>query len=255
MEKRELQGYLGMFGEPWHAKDPNQARARPDPCSHDALRKIKTWLRSDLYPPSILQSKSRDCPSPCYKYLGLKNGNHNSLETSTYLSVQQPQDCRSTPTSLETSTHLPAHTMSTPSSPYHPSTSNDPTSSEISESDVSKQRPSRSQSRRARRRKAQQKQQMAPVAEDREESNSPSPEASSKVDISGFINGVAMHHDELPLRGANPNQGHRKNERSGRRQSDEMEKQDGLKLLLELNLDIELELKASIRGDVTLALL
>jgi hypothetical protein len=31
--------------------------------------------------------------------------------------------------------------------------------------------------------------------------------------------------------------------------------QDGLKLRLELNLDIEVELKASIHGDLTLALL
>ena len=41
---------------------------------------------------------------------------------------------------------------------------------------------------------------------------------------------------------------------AGRGQSELME-QDGLKLRLELNLDIEVELKASIHGDLTLALL
>ena len=34
----------------------------------------------------------------------------------------------------------------------------------------------------------------------------------------------------------------------------ELKDQDGLKLTLEANLDIEIELKASIRGDLTLSL-
>lgn len=43
-----------------------------------------------------------------------------------------------------------------------------------------------------------------------------------------------------------------KGEKSG---DSKMMEQDGLKLRLELNLDVEVELKASIRGDLTLALL
>ena len=59
----------------------------------------------------------------------------------------------------------------------------------------------------------------------------------------------------LPIRGGKPNSNQVSKDDPKEAQSDEMDKQDGLKLRLELNLDIELELKASIRGDITLALL
>jgi hypothetical protein len=38
------------------------------------------------------------------------------------------------------------------------------------------------------------------------------------------------------------------------KQEKSLDEQDGLKLKLEANLDIEIELKASIRGDLTLSL-
>jgi hypothetical protein len=57
---------------------------------------------------------------------------------------------------------------------------------------------------------------------------------------------------EIPMRGTDPNQPYRMPEKAGKSALDE---QDGLKLKLEANLEIEIELKASIRGDLTLSLL
>ena len=57
---------------------------------------------------------------------------------------------------------------------------------------------------------------------------------------------------EIPMRPGNPEQKLKTAEKGG--ESDLMD-QDGLKLRIELNLDIEIELKARIHGDLTLALL
>jgi len=51
------------------------------------------------------------------------------------------------------------------------------------------------------------------------------------------------------MRGTNPNQPYMQE-----KNKDSLENQDGLKLTLEANLEIEIELKASIRGDLTLSL-
>lgn len=58
---------------------------------------------------------------------------------------------------------------------------------------------------------------------------------------------------EIPVRGSNPQQPYympRKEEKGSA-----LKDTDGLKLTLEANLEIEIELKASIRGDLTLSLL
>jgi hypothetical protein len=56
---------------------------------------------------------------------------------------------------------------------------------------------------------------------------------------------------EIPMRGSDPNQPvYMKPEK----QKGALEDTDGLKLTLEANLDVEIELKASIRGDLTLSL-
>ncbi|KAF2432046.1 hypothetical protein EJ08DRAFT_648432 [Tothia fuscella] len=57
---------------------------------------------------------------------------------------------------------------------------------------------------------------------------------------------------EVPMRGTGPNQPYKTPTEAGNMGS--LDKQDGLKLRIEANLDIELELKASIRGDITLSL-
>lgn len=57
---------------------------------------------------------------------------------------------------------------------------------------------------------------------------------------------------EIPMRGTNPDEPFRM-EPQGKTGS-ELKDQDGLKLTLEANLEIEIELKASIRGDLTLSL-
>ncbi|KAL9135145.1 MAG: hypothetical protein Q9175_003661 [Cornicularia normoerica] len=145
-----------------------------------------------------------------------------------------------------------------------------PQTKETTDSDISDTpgKRSRSQSRRARRRKAQQrtqekKQHMPSLNEDGEEGEeqSSSPEAGGgapqplqhisgdEKSMDGPVTHARAQRGEIPVRGGKPNQ-----EKKGG-QSEEMMKQDGLKLRIELNLDIELELKASIRGDITLALL
>jgi hypothetical protein len=58
---------------------------------------------------------------------------------------------------------------------------------------------------------------------------------------------------EIPMRGTDPNQPYRMEEKA--KPSGGLDEQDGLKLKLEANLEIEIELKASIRGDLTLSLL
>lgn len=57
---------------------------------------------------------------------------------------------------------------------------------------------------------------------------------------------------EIPMRGTAPKQPYYNDMEGGKSNLDD---QDGLKLSLEANLSIEIELKASIRGDLTLSLL
>ncbi|KAH6870847.1 hypothetical protein BKA58DRAFT_185375 [Alternaria rosae] len=57
---------------------------------------------------------------------------------------------------------------------------------------------------------------------------------------------------EIPMRGTDPNQPYRMEPQQ--QKGSELKDQDGLKLTLEANLEIEIELKASIRGDLTLSL-
>lgn len=57
---------------------------------------------------------------------------------------------------------------------------------------------------------------------------------------------------EIPMRGTHPGQAYYADPSKEKGKLDET---DGLKLTLEANLDIEIELKASIRGDLTLSLM
>ncbi len=138
---------------------------------------------------------------------------------------------------------------------------------------------SRSQSRRARRRKtnqqqssqaqAQSKQSLPPV--DEESQQQQQQEASSSADaensmqpfefigpdstsMDGPVTYARAQRGEIPKRPGNPNQQLKTGPQGGKEESKMME-QDGLKLRLELNLDVEIELKATIKGDLTLALL
>lgn len=70
--------------------------------------------------------------------------------------------------------------------------------------------------------------------------------------MDGPVTHARAMRGEIPVRGSNPNQPYYmpKQEEKGSQLKDT----DGLKLSLEANLDIEIELKASIRGDLTLSL-
>jgi hypothetical protein len=59
---------------------------------------------------------------------------------------------------------------------------------------------------------------------------------------------------EIPMRGTDPNQPYKMDPDKSKSGND-LADAEGLKLTLEANLDIEIELKASIRGDLTLSLL
>lgn len=75
--------------------------------------------------------------------------------------------------------------------------------------------------------------------------------------MSGPVTYARMLRGEIPWRGAPPTQPLETAQPIDSKDSsgkDPMD-QDGLKLRIELNLDIEIELKASIHGDLTLALL
>jgi hypothetical protein len=75
--------------------------------------------------------------------------------------------------------------------------------------------------------------------------------------MTGPVTYARMIRGEIPWRGAPPTQPLETAKQVDAKDSsgkDPME-QDGLKLRIELNLDIEIELKASIHGDLTLALL
>jgi len=69
--------------------------------------------------------------------------------------------------------------------------------------------------------------------------------------MDGPVTHARAMRGEIPMRGTNPNEPkYMTPEKSG----SDLKDQDGLKLTLEANLEIEIELKASIRGDLTLSL-
>jgi septal ring factor EnvC (AmiA/AmiB activator) len=67
--------------------------------------------------------------------------------------------------------------------------------------------------------------------------------------MEGPVTHARAMRGEIPARGGEVNAPY-KQEKLG-----SLDKQDGLKLKIEANLDVEIELKASIRGDLTLCLL
>lgn len=73
--------------------------------------------------------------------------------------------------------------------------------------------------------------------------------------MDGPVTYARAQRGEIPMRPGNPNQALKTAQKGGKKEESSMMDQDGLKLRLELNLDVEIELKASIRGDLTLALL
>lgn len=71
--------------------------------------------------------------------------------------------------------------------------------------------------------------------------------------MDGPVTMARADRGEIPVRGSNPGQPYYKT--PPEKEKGKLEETDGLKLSLEANLDIEIELKASIRGDLTLSLL
>jgi anti-sigma28 factor (negative regulator of flagellin synthesis) len=71
--------------------------------------------------------------------------------------------------------------------------------------------------------------------------------------MDGPVTKARAMRGEIPMRGTDPSQPYQMEPQGGKGGSP-ME-QDGLKLRLEANLEIEIELKASIRGDLTLSLM
>jgi hypothetical protein len=69
--------------------------------------------------------------------------------------------------------------------------------------------------------------------------------------MDGPVTHARAMRGEIPMRGTDPNQPYKMPAKTG----NELDEQDGLKLTLEANLEVEIELKASIRGDLTLSLL
>lgn len=69
--------------------------------------------------------------------------------------------------------------------------------------------------------------------------------------MDGPVTHARAMRGEIPMRGTDPNQPYRM---EPEKKKGSLEDQDGLKLTLEANLEIEIELKASIRGDLTLSL-
>ncbi|KAF2116907.1 hypothetical protein BDV96DRAFT_491080 [Lophiotrema nucula] len=124
---------------------------------------------------------------------------------------------------------------------------------------------SRSQSRRARRQRIQK------GIEENKYMKTNSLEALEEADANGELQEMGMFErigpdstsmdgpvtqaramrGEIPMRGSNPNQPYRM---EPEKKKGSLDDQDGLKLTLEANLEVEIELKASIRGDLTLSL-
>jgi hypothetical protein len=125
---------------------------------------------------------------------------------------------------------------------------------------------SRSASRRARRKRIQE------AMDSGKYMKTTSLEALEEADANGELNQMGMFErigpdstsmdgpvtharamrGEIPMRGTDPNQPYRMDPQKA---SGALEDQDGLKLTIEANLEVEIELKASIRGDLTLSLL
>jgi len=70
--------------------------------------------------------------------------------------------------------------------------------------------------------------------------------------MDGPVTMARAQRGEIPMRGSNPDQPYYATPQQPK--GSELKDQDGLKLTLEANLEIEIELKASIRGDLTLSL-
>lgn len=70
--------------------------------------------------------------------------------------------------------------------------------------------------------------------------------------MDGPVTKARAMRGEIPMRGTDPNQPYRMPAQEAKK--DNLDEKDGLKLKLEANLEVELELKASIRGDLTLSL-
>jgi len=70
--------------------------------------------------------------------------------------------------------------------------------------------------------------------------------------MDGPVTKARAMRGEIPMRGTDPNQPYRMEPQKQAKSS--LDEQDGLKLKLEANLEVEIELKASIRGDLTLSL-
>jgi len=124
---------------------------------------------------------------------------------------------------------------------------------------------SRSASRRARRQRIKQ------AIEDGKYMKTASLEALEEADANGELQQMGMFErigpdstsmdgpvtkaramrGEIPMRGTDPNQPYRM---PAEQYKSKLDDTDGLKLKLEANLDIEIELKASLRGDLTLSL-
>ncbi|KAK4548047.1 hypothetical protein LTR36_010767 [Oleoguttula mirabilis] len=71
--------------------------------------------------------------------------------------------------------------------------------------------------------------------------------------MDGPVTMARMMRGEIPVRGSNPNEPYYMTPKPEEKGS-QLKDQEGLKLSLEANLDIEIELKASIRGDITICL-
>ena len=73
-----------------------------------------------------------------------------------------------------------------------------------------------------------------------------------ETSMDGPVSYARAQRGEIPMRGGS---GEQKVAAPKKEEKKDPMDQDGLKLRIELNLDIEIELKASIHGDITIALL
>ncbi|EGP92204.1 uncharacterized protein MYCGRDRAFT_66540 [Zymoseptoria tritici IPO323] len=73
--------------------------------------------------------------------------------------------------------------------------------------------------------------------------------------MDGPVTHARAMRGEIPVRGSNPDQPYYLKPEEQPSGQGGLKDQEGLKLTLEANLEIEIELKASIRGDLTLSLL
>ena len=73
--------------------------------------------------------------------------------------------------------------------------------------------------------------------------------------MDGPVTHARAMRGEIPVRGSDPNQPYYMPYKPMGGEKSSLDDTDGLKLKVEANLDVEIELKASIRGDLTLSLL